>query len=169
MLKYTFTLFAVIFTTLVFSQTTDSTTSELPNISLKNIDGEDINFSDYGKNGKITIISFWATWCKPCIRELKNVSDLLDEWIEEYDVEMVAVSVDDTRNIAKVKPFVAGRGWDFQVLLDPNGDLQRAMNVVNPPVTFLVDKDGKIIYTHVGYVDGDEYELEEKIKIAAGK
>lgn len=169
MIKYTLTLFAVIFTTLVFSQTTDSTTSELPDISLKNIDGEDINFSDYGKNGKITIISFWATWCKPCIRELKNVSDLLDEWIEEYDVEMVAVSVDDTRNIAKVKPFVAGRGWDFQVLLDPNGDLQRAMNVVNPPVTFLVDKDGKIIYTHVGYVDGDEYELEEKIKIAAGK
>lgn len=169
MIKYTLTLFAVIFTTLVFSQTTDSTTSELPDISLKNIDGEDINFSDYGKNGKITIISFWATWCKPCIRELKNVSDLLDEWIEAYDVEMVAVSVDDTRNIAKVKPFVAGRGWDFQVLLDPNGDLQRAMNVVNPPVTFLVDKDGKIIYTHVGYVDGDEYELEEKIKIAAGK
>jgi cytochrome c biogenesis protein CcmG, thiol:disulfide interchange protein DsbE len=169
MIKYTLTLFAVIFTTLVFSQTTDSTTSELPDISLKNIDGEDINFSDYGKNGKITIISFWATWCKPCIRELKNVSDLLDEWIEEYDLEMVAVSVDDTRNIAKVKPFVAGRGWDFQVLLDPNGDLQRAMNVVNPPVTFLVDQNGKIIYTHVGYVDGDEYELEEKIKIAAGK
>ena len=169
MLKYTLTFIVVIFTTTVFSQTTDSTISELPNISLKNIDGEDVNFSEFGKNGKITIISFWATWCKPCIRELKNVSDLLDEWIEEYDVELVAVSVDDTRNIAKVKPFVSGRGWDFQVLLDPNGDLQRAMNVVNPPVTFLIDKDGKIIYSHVGYVDGDEYELDGKIKIAAGK
>lgn len=152
------------------AQDADTTKStDLPNISLKNTEGEDVNLTDYGNNGKITIISFWATWCKPCIRELKNMSDLLDEWIEEYDVELVAVSVDDTRNIAKVKPFVAGRGWDFDVLLDPNGDLQRAMNVVNPPVTYLIDKEGKIVYSHVGYVDGDEFELEEKIKEAAGK
>ena len=109
-------------------------------------------------------ISFWATWCKPCIKELKNVNSLLDEWIEEYDVELVAVSVDDSRNAVKVKPTVNALNWDFDVLLDPNGDLQRAMNVANPPVTFLIDQEGNIVYTHTGYVEGDEYELEDHIK-----
>lgn len=131
------------------------------------MEGDDVNFSSYATNDKLTIISFWATWCKPCIRELKNVNDLLEEWKEQYDVELVAVSVDDSRNMTKVKPFINGRGWDFDIILDPNGDLQRAMNVANPPVTFLVNKEGKIVYTHTGYVDGDEFELEEQMKKAS--
>lgn len=138
--------------------------SELPSVVLKNIDGEEVNLADYGKNGKITVISFWATWCKPCIKELKNVSELMEEWSEEYNVELVAISVDDARNMNKVKPFVNGRGWDFDVLLDPNGEAQRALNVANPPVTYLIDQNGKIVYSHTGYVEGDEYELEEHIK-----
>lgn len=140
-----------------------SSTTTLPSITLKDIDGNEINLADYGTNGKITIISFWATWCKPCIKELKNVNDLLDDWIDEYDVELVAISVDDSRNMNKVKPFVSGMGWNFDVLLDPNGDVQRALNVANPPVTFLIDKNGDIVYTHTSYVEGDEYELEEHI------
>ena len=92
------------------------------------------------------------------------MNSLLDEWIEEYDVELVAVSVDDSRNAVKVKPTVNALNWDFDILLDPNGDLQRAMNVANPPVTFLIDQEGNIVYTHTGYVEGDEYELEDHIK-----
>ena len=145
----------------------DSVSTDLPSITLKSIDGEEVNIADYGTNGKMTIISFWATWCKPCIKELKNMNDLLEDWSDEYGVELVAVSVDDSRNINKVKPFASGMGWDFDVLLDPNGDLQRALNVANPPVTFLVDAHGKIVYTHTGYVEGDEYELEEHIQEAA--
>lgn len=139
-------------------------TGILPDVTLKNIDGEDIRIADYGQNGKITVISFWATWCKPCIKELKNINSILDEWIDEYDMELVAVSVDDSRNAIKVKPTVNALNWDFDVLLDPNGELQRAMNVANPPVTFLIDQEGKIVYTHTGYVEGDEYELEDHIK-----
>jgi len=119
----------------------------LPELTLKNMDGEDINLSDYGTNGKITVISFWATWCKPCIKELKNINGLLDEWTESYDMELVAVSVDDSRNAVKVKPTVNALNWDFDVLLDPNGELQRAMNVANPPVTFLIDQSGNIFLT----------------------
>ena len=149
-------------------QTNDSTelneaSTNLPAITLKDIDGNDVNIADYGVNGKITVISFWATWCKPCIKELKNINELLDDWIDEYDVEVVAISVDDSRNMNKVKPFASGMGWNFDVLMDPNGELQRAMNVANPPVTFLIDQEGNIVYTHTGYVEGDEYELEEHI------
>lgn len=177
-MKNIFTLLFVLCATAVFAQeassdssTTDSTleitqgstTTELPSITLKDIDGNEVNIADYGTNGKLTVISFWATWCKPCIRELKNLNELYEEWEEEYGVEIVAVSVDDSRNMQKVKPFVNGRGWDFEILLDPNGDLQRALNVANPPVTFLIDTEGNIVYTHTGYVEGDEYELEDHI------
>jgi len=144
----------------------DSTAKKqtLPEVTIKNIDNENIDFSEYATNGKLTIVSFWATWCKPCIKELKNVSALLEDWEEEYNVELVAVSVDDARTQSKVRTFVNGMGWDFDVLLDPNGELQRAMNVTNPPVTFLIDQDGNIVYTHTGYLEGDEYDLEDEIK-----
>ena len=136
----------------------------LPNCEIKNMDGTTVDVADYAKNGKITVFSFWATWCKPCIKELNNVADLAEDWAEDYNVEIVAGSVDDSRNIQKVRPMVNGLGWDYDILLDPNGDLQRKMNVTNPPVTFLVDLDGNIVYTHTGYLEGDEYELEEEIK-----
>jgi peroxiredoxin len=139
-------------------------TTSLPSIKIRNIDGEEVDIASYGTNGKITIISFWATWCKPCIKELKNINDLLADWEEDYNAELVAISVDDSRNIAKVKPYASGLGWDFDVLLDPNGEVQRALNVANPPVTFLIDAKGKIVYTHTSYVEGDEYELEEHIE-----
>lgn len=162
-MKNILTILIVFLSLGAFAQT-DTATATLPEISLKNVDGEDIQLADYGKNGKITVISFWATWCKPCIKELKNINGLLEEWVEEYDMELVAISVDDSRNAVKVKPMVNAFNWDFDILLDPNGDVQRAMNVANPPVTFLIDQNGTIVYTHTGYVEGDEYELEDHIK-----
>ena len=91
------------------------------------------------------------------------MNSLLDDWMDAYDLELVAISVDDSRNAGKVKPTANALNWDFDVLLDPNGEVQRAMNVANPPVTFLVDQSGKIVYTHTGYVEGDEYDLEDHI------
>ncbi len=162
-MKNILTLLIVISSFGAFAQN-DSATATLPEISLKSVDGEDIMLADYGTNNKITVISFWATWCKPCIKELKNINGLLEEWIDEYDMELVAISVDDSRNAVKVRPMVNAFNWDFDVLLDPNGNVQRALNVANPPVTFLIDQNGKIVYTHTGYVEGDEYELEDHIK-----
>ena len=162
-MKNIFTLLLVIFSIGAFAQS-NSITATLPEISLKTVDGEDVQLADYGNNNKITVISFWATWCKPCIKELKNINELLEEWINEYDMELVAISVDDSRNTVKVRPMVNARNWDFDILLDPNGNVQRALNVANPPVTFLIDQNGKIVYTHTGYVEGDEYDLEDHIK-----
>jgi cytochrome c biogenesis protein CcmG, thiol:disulfide interchange protein DsbE len=136
----------------------------LPNLTIKDVNGNPVNVADYGKSGKITVISFWATWCSPCIKELRNINELLPDWQKDYGVQLVAVSIDNSKNVLKVKPFVDGQGWKFDVLLDTNEDLKRALNVTNPPVTFLVDKQGNIVYTHTGYIEGDEYELEKKIK-----
>lgn len=141
----------------------------MPDISLKTIKGQTVNVKDYSKNGKITVISFWATWCKPCIKELANVNEVLDEWKQKYGIELVAVSTDNARNVMKVKPFVDSQGWEFECLLDVNEDLRRAMNTNSIPFTVVLDKTGKIVYTHIGYIEGDEVALEEKLKSIAGK
>ncbi len=141
----------------------------LPDLVLKDMNGKPKNVSDYSKSGKITIISFWATWCSPCVKELSNIQTVYDDWKANYNLQLVAVTVDNAKNTMKVKPFVDGKGWDYDVLFDSNEDLKRALNAPSVPYTVLLDKTGKIVYTHNGYVEGDEFELEKKIKEIAGK
>ncbi len=136
----------------------------LPSITLTDMNGKKVNVADYGKSGKITVISFWATWCVPCKKELTNLADLYDEWKKKYNLQVIAVSIDDSRSTSKVKPVVDGQRWEYEVLLDVNQDLKRQLNVPSVPFTLLVDANGKIVFMHNGYTDGDEYVLEEEIK-----
>ena len=128
-----------------------------------------VNIKDFVGKGKITVVSFWATWCSPCKRELDAIAEIYPDWQEEYDMEMIAVTIDDARGVAKVPAMVASKGWEYIVLSDSKQELQRALNFQTVPQTFLLNGAGEIIYTHSGYSPGDEYELEEKIKAAAGK
>jgi thiol-disulfide isomerase/thioredoxin len=114
-------------------------------------------------------VSFWATWCSPCKKELNNINEIYDEWKTKYNLELVAVCTDNARNVSKVKPYVDGQGWDYEIVMDVNQDLQRLMNIVQIPHTFLIDQNGHIVYQHSGYVEGDEFMLEEKIKALTGK
>lgn len=137
----------------------------LPDLVLKDVNGKNKNISDYSKSGKVTVISFWATWCTPCKKELTNINDnLLETWREKYNVTLVAVSIDNAKNVLKVKPYVDGQAWDFDVLLDVNEDLKRALNVNNVPYTILLDKKGNIVWKHEGYVEGNEYILDEQVR-----
>ncbi len=141
----------------------------LPDVKIKKLDGSTVSLSSYGKNGKITVISFWATWCSPCKKELSNITELYPEWQSKYNAELLAISIDDTRNIAKVKSYVAGEGWEYEVLLDSNQDLKRELSFQTVPYTLLVNTEGKVVYKHTGYVEGDEFELEDKIMKLANK
>ena len=141
----------------------------MPDLSLKDVNGKPINMADYSKKGKIVIVSFWATWCSPCKKELNNINEIYDEWKTKYNLELVAVCTDNARNVSKVKPYVDGQGWDYEVVMDVNQDLQRLMNIVQIPHTFLIDQNRHIVYQHSGYVEGDEFMLEEKIKALTGK
>jgi cytochrome c biogenesis protein CcmG/thiol:disulfide interchange protein DsbE len=136
----------------------------LPSVVVKKMDGTEVNIQEYAKTGKITIISFWATWCGPCIKELNNILDVYEEWQKKYGCELVAVTIDDSRNVPKVQPTVNAFGWPYTILLDMNKDLARAMNVNNPPQTVLIDQKGNIVYVHNGYAEGNEYELEAEMK-----
>ena len=131
----------------------------LPEVTLRSIDGKEVNVSQLSSTGKPVILSFFATWCKPCMRELKALDELYADWQEETGVEIYLVSIDQGQDIQKVAPLVNGNGWTFQVLLDPNGTLKRAMNVQNVPHLFVIDSKGKIVYNHTSYTPGDEEEI----------
>ena len=135
----------------------------LPNVDVKKIDGSNFNFKNIDNNGNPIVISFWATWCKPCTKELNNIAELYEDWQDETNVKLVAVSIDDRRSQSKVAPYVNSSGWEYDIYIDPNSDLKRAMGVSTVPHTFLLDKNKQIIWQHRGYVEGDEYELFDEI------
>ncbi len=138
--------------------------AQLPSIELKDINGKTVNIAELSNDGKPVIIDFFATWCKPCIRELDAIHEVYEEWVEETGVKLVAVSTDQAQNVNKVKPLVDNHGWEYQVLLDVNGAFKRAMNVQPIPHTFIIDGKGNIVYSHSGYIDGDEQEIIEKVR-----
>jgi len=144
--------------------------NSLPSVNIKTLDGTPFNTQDIYNNGKPILVSFWALWCKPCKKEMDAYNEVYEDWQEETGVKIYAVSIDDARSTAKVLPFVNGKGWEMEVLLDPNGDFKRAMNVNMIPHTFLIDGNGNIVYQHTSYYEGLEDEIYEMVqKVAAGE
>ncbi len=136
---------------------------KVPSVQLTDLNGKPINTANLSEKGPI-VISFWATWCAPCKRELNTIHEEYEEWQKETGITIVAVSIDDEKTKAQVPLYVNGKGWEYVVLLDPNWDFKRAMGVGNVPHTFLIDAEGNIVYSHTGYSEGDEEKLLEEIK-----
>jgi thiol-disulfide isomerase/thioredoxin len=151
--------------TLLIAITANVIFAQVPNIRLKNLSGRDVQVQEFIQNdGKPVILNFWATWCGPCLQELKAIAEVYEDWQNETGVKMVIVSIDDARTVARVRPMVNAQGWDFDVLLDVNSELRRAMNVQNPPHTFILNGDGEIVSQHVGYSPGSENKLIEEVR-----
>ena len=152
----------IIITTLVLLALNLSA-QDVPSAEIKKLSGQIVNTSEFTNDGKPIVISFWATWCKPCVKELNAYNDYYMDWKDETGVKIIAVSTDDTRSSGRVAPYVNARGWQFDVFLDENGDFKRAMNVANVPHTFLLNGKGEIVWQHTSYVEGDEEELYDKL------
>lgn len=142
---------------------------ELPSTTLKTLDGQSVNIKDAISTEGPTVISFWATWCKPCIKELTAFMDYAIDLEEELGAKVLAVSIDDSRNSARVAPMAQGQGWEYTILLDENQDLKRNLGIVNVPFTLVLNSEGEVVWKHSGYSPGDEEELAEIVtEVAAG-
>ena len=130
--------------------------SPIPSVTVEDMHGKKVDTKPFNNGGKPFFILFWATWCKPCLQEMKAIHDVYDDWQDEYGIKVIAVTVDDSRSSKKVAPFVKGRGWKFDIYIDENSNFKRAMNVNNPPHSFLVDGKGNVVWQHNGYAPGDE-------------
>ena len=143
---------------------------KIPSVDLKTLEGKTVNSSKFSNDGKPMIISFWATWCSPCKKELNAVAEVYSDWQKETGVKLIAISLDDSKSSNKVAPYVNEKGWEYEEYLDLNSDFKRAMGVNNPPQTFIVDGKGNIVWTHVGFKDGDEEQYIEVVrKIVKGE
>ena len=140
-----------------------------PKVELKDLKGNKVKTEQFIDNKKITVVSFFATWCKPCQLEMDNISEIYGDWVKDYDVEMVAISVDNSRGAAKLNSLVKSKDWPFEILVDDKQQIQNILGFQTIPQTFLLDQNGNIVYEHNGYKSGDEVELEDHIAELAGK
>ena len=158
--KLILSLFVIAF----FTVSSFSQNRTLPSVKVKNLKGSLVNIQTIENDGNPIVISFWATWCKPCKKELDNIAEVYEDWQDNTGVKLVAISIDDSRSASKVKPSVNASGWEYEIYLDPNRDLSRSLGVSTVPHTFLLDGKGNIVWEHRGYVEGDEDELLEEIE-----
>ncbi|NND33281.1 MAG: TlpA family protein disulfide reductase [Saprospiraceae bacterium] len=137
----------------------------LPDANIQTLERKTMSFKDAVAGDQVTIVSFWATWCAPCKKELDAIAEVYEDWQEQYNVRLIAISVDDARASAKVKPMVAEKGWPYQVFIDTKQELMRSLHFQTVPYTIVIDQTGKIVYNHSGYLPGDEIELEEELAL----
>jgi len=159
MKKTAITLFLALYFASAFSQGV----SLIPAMVIKTLDGREVNTNTFQNNGKPFVVSFWATWCRPCLKELTAIDEIYEDW-KELGFKLIAISTDDSRTRANVLPMVRGRGWEFEFFLDENGEFRRAMGVNLVPHTFIINGNGEIVYQHTAFVDGMEWEMYDKMK-----
>lgn len=138
--------------------------AQLPSVQIKNIKGKTVDTATLSNDGKPFAICFFASWCKPCNRELKAIHEVYEDWVDETGMKIYAISIDQGQNSQKVKPMVDAEGWEYDVLLDPNSDFLHALGIQMIPHTIIVDGNGKIAEQHSGYTEGSEVQILEKIR-----
>jgi len=158
-----FIAFLCLFTATVLAQSEESQLqNEAPNFELENLDGDWIILNDNLGKGPV-LISFWATWCKPCMEELSHIQKIFEKY-KEKGLMVYAISTDNEKSVAKVKPLIKSSNYSFPVLLDTGGETARNYFARQVPYSVILDENGKIVYSNTGYKKGDELNVEEIIK-----
>lgn len=139
-----------------------------PLFELKNLDGGSYALQDdLGKS--VIVLDFWATWCKPCLRELPHINTIYEKY-REKGLKVYAISVDDASSTSSIKPTLKRYSFTMPILLDPNSDVIRKYNANrNIPFLVIIGSDGQIVRDFTGYKPGDEKLVEELVEAELAK
>jgi len=135
---------------------------KLPDFRLQDLNNKTVSYSQL-KGKTLTVLDFWATWCKPCVRSIPKLVELHKQY-EKQGVRFIGINVDGTRNLSKVKPFAHSLNIAYPVLLDVNNEIMNKLKVTAMPTIIITDAEDEIVFFHQGYRPGDEKTLEEEIK-----
>ena len=135
---------------------------KVSDVKVEDLDGNKVQLKKYLGKAPV-LVSFWATWCKPCQEELDEYQKLFTEY-KSKGFQMLAISIDNKKTVSKVKPYIKSRNYSFTVLLDSNSEAATHFKVEDAPNSFLLDKNGKIVFSRHGYKRGDELEFSRQIK-----
>ena len=136
--------------------------AQLPDVELRDLERNWVSLQDL-KGEKLTVIDFWATWCKPCVAGIPKLNTIADE-LSEKGVRFIGINVDGPRNQAKVKPFVKTLGIRYSIILDPNQELVKELNVSAYPTLLVYDAKGKEVFVHEGFNPGDEKLIRKELE-----
>jgi peroxiredoxin len=128
-------------------------------IDLKDAHGKRFNLANY--RGKVTVVNFWATWCPPCVEEIPSLNRLREQ-MKGQPFELISVNYADSPK--KILEFMQKVSVEFPVLVDPNGKTAQQWNVIGFPSTFVIGKDGKIIYGVNAAIHWDTPEVVNTLK-----
>ena len=153
----------ILFSFILYLITYSSSSQQfIPEVSLKTLNGESIKSIEAINQDGFTILSFWATWCIPCINELDAINEVISKWNDKENIKVLAVSTDDSRSKKRVRPLINGKDWIFDIVSDANQEFKRAVGVVGIPHTIITYKS-EIIHRRIGYTPGEEEDLFEVI------
>ncbi len=130
-------------------------------IRLDRLDGSATTMAEYLQKGPV-YATFWALWCGPCKEELRALQGIVKRHPDKT-FTVLAVNQDSPRSLHEVKAYVRSRGYGFPVILDPGKQVFEAFNGQNLPFAVLIDGSGKVVKTRIGYLPGDEKEIEAEI------
>ena len=141
-------------------------------IDLKTADGDVLKSNEvFGNGDKPTVLLFWLTTCFPCKIEMTNIAKVYPEWEKETGVRLIAISTDFEKNYPKFSQMVKDKNWPWEAYNDTNREFRQVMpgGLNGLPQTFLLDKNGNIVYHKRKYRNGDEFILYDEIKKLVGK
>jgi len=136
----------------------------VPNIKLKKLNGKSVLLQEYLKEGPV-LINFWATWCAPCKKEMVYLDQFEKKYVEN-GFSILSISTDSQKSLSQVRSYIRSKKYTFDVFQDPNSQIFKKLNGNIMPTNILIDKNGKVLWRHYGYLPGDEKILEKEIRSA---
>ena len=135
-----------------------------PNLTLKKMNGKSVKLSEYLNKGPV-LINFWATWCSPCKKEMVFL-DQFERRYKDNGLSILSISIDSQKSLAHVRSYIRANNYTYDVFLDPNRQVFKKLNGNLMPTNVLIDKDGKVLWRHYGYIPGDEKNMDIELRSA---